>query len=149
MIFAARQMSYSKLDSSPVASGWSRSCSMMNGAIVMTPDPCTMAVGGESDRAALIGPQNRDAVPRQPLQHLGRRMAVMIAAPHADPRLARPQLGEPRVRRRAPRAVMPHLEQLHRPHRPREPPLDREPRVGRSEERRVGKECRSRWSPYH
>ena len=23
------------------------------------------------------------------------------------------------------------------------------PRVGRSEERRVGKECRSRWSPYH
>ena len=26
-------------------------------------------------------------------------------------------------------------------------PLDR--CVGRSEERRVGKECRSRWSPYH
>src|SRR3712207_2258717 len=24
-----------------------------------------------------------------------------------------------------------------------------EPRVARSEERRVGKECRSRWSPYH
>ena len=24
-----------------------------------------------------------------------------------------------------------------------------EPRLGRSEERRVGKECRSRWSPYH
>src|ERR1035441_7443360 len=24
-----------------------------------------------------------------------------------------------------------------------------EPRIGRSEERRVGKECRSRWSPYH
>ena len=23
------------------------------------------------------------------------------------------------------------------------------PRRGRSEERRVGKECRSRWSPYH
>ena len=23
------------------------------------------------------------------------------------------------------------------------------PGVGRSEERRVGKECRSRWSPYH
>ena len=22
-------------------------------------------------------------------------------------------------------------------------------RLGRSEERRVGKECRSRWSPYH
>src|SRR2546427_4502371 len=25
----------------------------------------------------------------------------------------------------------------------------RAPRIGRSEERRVGKECRSRWSPYH
>ena len=24
-----------------------------------------------------------------------------------------------------------------------------EPGFGRSEERRVGKECRSRWSPYH
>ena len=23
------------------------------------------------------------------------------------------------------------------------------PQIGRSEERRVGKECRSRWSPYH
>ena len=23
------------------------------------------------------------------------------------------------------------------------------PKTGRSEERRVGKECRSRWSPYH
>src|SRR5438034_6568753 len=130
MIFAARQMSYSRLDSSPVASGWSRSCSMMNRSIVMTSDPCTMAVRGESDRAALTGPENRDAVPRQPPQHLGRWMAVMIAAPHADHRLVRPQLGEPRVRRRAPRAVMAHLEQLHRPHRPREPPLDWEPRVG-------------------
>src|SRR2546430_10822409 len=27
--------------------------------------------------------------------------------------------------------------------------VDREERVVRSEERRVGKECRSRWSPYH
>ena len=27
--------------------------------------------------------------------------------------------------------------------------LEHKDRVGRSEERRVGKECRSRWSPYH
>ena len=27
--------------------------------------------------------------------------------------------------------------------------LEAGPIVGRSEERRVGKECRSRWSPYH
>ena len=26
---------------------------------------------------------------------------------------------------------------------------DMEKRIKRSEERRVGKECRSRWSPYH
>ena len=25
----------------------------------------------------------------------------------------------------------------------------KEQKMGRSEERRVGKECRSRWSPYH
>src|SRR5438094_2927582 len=36
----------------------------------------------------------------------------------------------------------------------REPPDDllvfrKQDRPGRSEERRVGKECRSRWSPYH
>ena len=29
------------------------------------------------------------------------------------------------------------------------PSLDRQYRIYRSEERRVGKECRSRWSPYH
>ena len=28
-------------------------------------------------------------------------------------------------------------------------PDDVKPNTGRSEERRVGKECRSRWSPYH
>ena len=27
--------------------------------------------------------------------------------------------------------------------------LTSDPEVARSEERRVGKECRSRWSPYH
>ena len=29
------------------------------------------------------------------------------------------------------------------------PELTDLPGIGRSEERRVGKECRSRWSPYH
>jgi len=28
-------------------------------------------------------------------------------------------------------------------------PVDKVPEPDRSEERRVGKECRSRWSPYH
>src|SRR2546429_3652878 len=38
--------------------------------------------------------------------------------------------------------------QPHRQPRPDHPRLNR-PDLGRSEERRVGKECRSRWSPYH
>src|SRR3712207_7028288 len=32
---------------------------------------------------------------------------------------------------------------------PPPPPKPKRPKVSRSEERRVGKECRSRWSPYH
>src|SRR5256886_8296746 len=34
-------------------------------------------------------------------------------------------------------------------HRPAERRVEQDRRDGRSEERRVGKECRSRWSPYH
>src|SRR2546422_5504068 len=105
VIFPAREGSYSRFDSSPVASGWSRSCSMMNRSIVMTSDPSTVAVRGEGDGAALVGPQNRDAVPRQPRQHLRRRMAVMVAPPHADHGLAGRELAQPGVGRRGARAV--------------------------------------------
>src|SRR2546426_8600477 len=37
----------------------------------------------------------------------------------------------------------------HAAHEPVTALLDDGQRSGRSEERRVGKECRSRWSPYH
>src|SRR2546429_9779018 len=40
------------------------------------------------------------------------------------------------------------LEKVHRPHDAVEA-LSRARKIWRSEERRVGKECRSRWSPYH
>ena len=45
-------------------------------------------------------------------------------------------------------------EKIHRGHRARQPQQRRAVRQDhrgdpRSEERRVGKECRSRWSPYH
>src|SRR5256885_11127978 len=40
--------------------------------------------------------------------------------------------------------VMPHVEGESLRRR-----LEREKQLPRSEERRVGKECRSRWSPYH
>src|SRR4029077_5755810 len=116
MIFAARHRSYNRFDSSPVASGWSRSCSMMKRSIVITSEPCTVAVRGESDRAALVGPEYRDAVRREARQHFGRRLAVAVVPAHADHRLARRQLVEPAVRRRAARAVGPHLPQLARTH---------------------------------
>src|SRR5256885_8534363 len=37
----------------------------------------------------------------------------------------------------------------NRQRRRRHDMVNREPHTDRSEERRVGKECRSRWSPYH
>src|SRR3712207_8260240 len=41
------------------------------------------------------------------------------------------------------------LEIAARTQNPPAPGSDATPKVNRSEERRVGKECRSRWSPYH
>src|ERR1043166_603690 len=97
MILAARQTSYSRFDSSPVASGCSRSCSMMKRSIVMTSEPRTVTVRGESDRAALVGPEQRDAVRREPREHFGRRVAVAVVPAYADHRFVRRQLGEPTV----------------------------------------------------
>src|SRR5256886_12110164 len=51
--------------------------------------------------------------------------------------LDEPDLGRERGRRDGP--VVPGVER----------PADLQRRTRRSEERRVGKECRSRWSPYH
>src|SRR5207244_3100096 len=78
MILAARHRSYSRFDSSPVASGCSRSCSMMKRSIVMTSEPCTVAVRGEGDGAALVGSEHRDAVRREAREHVGRRLAVAV-----------------------------------------------------------------------
>src|SRR5713226_9173390 len=41
------------------------------------------------------------------------------------------------------------IEELIRETRDRLAQIENEPSEDRSEERRVGKECRSRWSPYH
>src|SRR2546421_7470780 len=128
MIFAARHRSYSRLDSSPVASGWSRSCSMMKRSIVTTDvDVCTLAIGRKGDSPRLIRSEDLAAPTPQPVQHLRRWMAVMIVRTHADHGLARPQLAEPRIRRRRGRSMMPHFEQLHPPpppppHHPPPPP---------------------------
>src|SRR2546428_778225 len=130
MIFAARHRSYSRFDSSPVASGWSRSCSMMNRSIVMTDvDVCTLPIGREGDSARLIRPVDLAAPTPQPAEPLGRRMAVMIVRADADPRFVRPQFREPGIRGRGSRAVMPHLQQLHLADATGEMPLHGEPRV--------------------
>src|SRR6266566_9480543 len=120
MILAARQRSYSRLESSPVASGCSRSCSMMKRSIVMTDvGECTrpLAGNGEGDRTPLIRPEHRDATSLEARHHLGRGMTVPIVRAHADHRILRPQLVEPAVRRSPARTVMPHLEQRHVPNR--------------------------------
>src|SRR5206468_6007355 len=53
--------------------------------------------------------------------------------------LSRARTGRPVLAREV---IRPHCRPRLRPHRWR-------PLLVRSEERRVGKECRSRWSPYH
>src|SRR3712207_7100876 len=53
----------------------------------------------------------------------------------------------PEVRHRTSRYLNNRAENSHRPTRRRERQMQRF--KSRSEERRVGKECRSRWSPYH
>src|SRR5947208_3014671 len=137
MIFAARHRSYSRLDSSPVASGWSRSCSMMKRSIVTTDvDVCTLAIGRKCDSSRLVRSEDLAAPMPQPVEHFGCRMAVMIVRPHADHGLARPQLAEPRIRRGGGRAVMPHLEQLHAADPPGEVTFHRQPGVGLKQQAR-------------
>src|SRR2546430_7385650 len=76
---------------------------------------------------------------------------VQTCALPISPRL---QLHPPRVSRRAARGCEHRARQraLGGPVLAALPPGARDPAAGhvaRSEERRVGKECRSRWSPYH
>src|SRR6266705_515579 len=97
MIFAARHRSYSRFDSSPVASGCSRSCSMMNRSIVMTDvGDCDRAMtrDGEGDRASLISAEHGDAMSSQPRERLQRGMTVAVLRSHTDDGLGRPQLIE-------------------------------------------------------
>src|SRR5207249_5505268 len=150
MIFAARQMSYSRFDSSPVASGWSRSCSMMNRSIVTTDvGDCERAMtrDGEGDRAPLIGTEHRDAMSSQPRKRLGRRMTVPILRAHADDGFDRLQLVEPAVRGRATGPVVSDLQQRHTPHVPREMRLGRHSRVTSEQQSRgaVGHEEHDRF----
>src|SRR5205809_8049040 len=107
---------------------------MMNRSIVMTSDPFTMPIRRERDRAALVGPEYRDAVSREPGEHVGRRMTVIVVPTHADHRSARLELVQPLVRRCAPRAAMADLQEVPPTHRPHQAALDRKPRVGLAEE---------------
>src|SRR2546425_9699843 len=71
--------------------------------------------------------------------------ALPILAQGTERRFEAREIARPRVARRAPqREVGAKRPRLGRETERRELPLHL-----RSEERRVGKECRSRWSPYH
>src|SRR6266436_1688459 len=139
MIFAARHRSSSRFDSSPVASGWSRSCSMMYRSMVTTDvGDCERAMtrDGEGDRAPLVGTEHGDAMSSQPCQRFGRGMTVAILRAYADHGIDRLQLIEPAVRRRATGSVVPDLQQRHAPDAPREMGLRRHSRVPREQESR-------------
>src|SRR5260370_7267979 len=94
---------------------------MMKRSIVMTSDPFAMPVRGKGDGAAAVGPENRNAVSRQPLEDLGCGVAVVVVPAHADHGLARRQLVQPLVRRRGPRPLMTDLQQVTPPHPPSPP----------------------------
>src|SRR2546430_17254463 len=90
---------------------------------------CTWPSVGDVTAPRLWVAKVPPARPPQPSEHLGRRMAVIIARANTDHRFARPQLAEPRVRGRGERAVMPHFEQLYLPDAPREVSFHRQSRV--------------------
>ncbi len=74
------------------------------------------AVRDDGDRALLIGSPDRSMLDAEPLQCIGRGMAVPVVAPHRQDRDGGRQFPEPvRPARRA-AAVMPHLEQVHVTH---------------------------------
>src|SRR5207247_1648425 len=77
-----------------------------------------MPVRGKGDRTAPIGPENRDAVSRQPLEDLGGGVPVVVVPTDADHGLARRELVQPLVRRRGPRPVMTDLQEVDAPHLP-------------------------------
>src|SRR2546422_3450170 len=72
-----------------------------------------------------LGPECPAAIPESPLDILAQQIVATCATNHA----ARPPHS------RAELEFIPETSQVDE--------------IDRSEERRVGKECRSRWSPYH
>src|SRR5437588_10702722 len=72
--------------------------------------------------------------------------ASIVVALTVTPALSLLLLGGAALRRREP-ALIPWLQRGY--DRMLEGTLRRSGAIFRSEERRVGKECRSRWSPYH
>src|SRR3989449_8448429 len=77
----------------------------------------------------------------------------LSAAPRRSPGATETPAGGVSAREREGRPAAGRVSSPRRAPRPRgrspPPPAPGEPRAPRSEERRVGKECRSRWSPYH
>src|SRR3712207_9259926 len=107
-----------------------------------------MLWSGRSMEAALSGPRSRCLVQPAEPQSFRSGFACFVGRPNAGKStLTNALVGEkiaitssrPQTTRHAIRGI------LHRP----DAQLVVVDTPGRSEERRVGKECRSRWSPYH
>src|SRR2546422_727527 len=105
---------------------------------------------------ATIDPKVREGVPEQlarryrvlPLRITDSFLEVATANPFdldAEKALAFATAREIRPLLAAPSRIAEKLDEMYRP----EKALDKMLQGMRSEERRVGKECRSRWSPYH
>src|SRR2546422_8780584 len=90
-------------------------------------------------------PHDLEVGGRKPLEHAARELELACAARENDVAEvgAELELLHHRRSRPQPLARQPQLVRIDLPAAAQQP-LDR-----RSEERRVGKECRSRWSPYH
>src|SRR2546430_14026667 len=134
--------------------------------------------GDSSPAPATVVPPATSAPVRAPASPVAAQAAVQKAATRSGSvaRLAKPAVSKQGSRRKYARTMSVRARQHHFPVRkqsspppapelegasagvvwlnrtlsdPTPPSLRLKPRFARSEERRVGKECRSRWSPYH
>src|SRR2546425_2775977 len=103
-----------------------------------------LAAAGEADAPRLAALQQQLTQVQTQLQQLAQENRSLRAAQHQLERRLAELAGAPGA---VPVAGAPTAEASQA--LPASPSALPGPATGRSEERRVGKECRSRWSPYH
>src|SRR2546425_3396665 len=88
-------------------------------------------------RGTRFWPRSRTRTPKQLLNIVGKKTMLEQTVARLTPLIPAEHIWTVTNAEQAAEAPEAHLDRAHRPQH------------GRSEERRVGKECRSRWSPYH